>query len=97
MISLIYRFSKSIPHYFLGILLFFSSLILFIFEYILYFEPIIELLREKRILVFDDINYCNANIEIINNNNFNFKSIEISNEVEENNNSSNTSRLEIQK
>ena len=97
LISLVYRFSKSIPHYFLGILLFFSSLILFIFEYILYFEPIIELLREKRILVFDDINYSNANNEIINNNNFKYKDFEIPNEVEENNNSSNTSRLEIQK
>ena len=97
LISLIYRFSKSLPHYFLGLILFFSSLILLIFEYVLYFEPLIELLRDKGIVVFDDFSYNNDYNESIGNNKFVVKNIEIVNRIEENFNSSNTSRLEIQK
>ena len=93
LIAMIYRFSKSIPHYFLGLFLFFSSLILFVFEYIFYFEPIVELLKNKGILIFEDYNYNNNII----NSNLIYNNIEIGNEVEQNNNLSNTSRLEIQK
>ena len=53
LISFIYRYSKSIPHYILGILLFISSLLLFIFEFIFYFEPVIQILNNKGIEIYN--------------------------------------------
>ena len=85
LISMIYRFSKSLPHYFLGIILFFSSLILVVFEFIFYFQPGIEILKNKGIEIY------NSEENINKKKNFNVRKSEDMNE----NNSSNSSRSEI--
>ena len=87
LISMIYRFSKSMPHYFLGIILFFSSLVLFVFEFIIYFKPGIEILKKKGIEIYNNKENINKK------QNFTISKIETINEI----NISNSTRSEIEK
>ena len=90
LISFIFRFSKSMPHYILGILLFISSLLLFIIEFIFYFNPIIQLLNSKGIEIYNKKEEKEKEkIKILSNNN-----VESTKDI---NNSSNSSRFEINK
>ena len=96
LISMIYRFSKSVPHYILGLLLFFSSFILFIFEIIFCLEALKNIFKEKGIEIINiknnDKNYIGDE-----NNKKNFlKIVEIKDEINPNNNHSNSSRLDIE-
>ena len=87
LISMIYRFSKSTPHYFLGIVLFFSSLILFVFEFIFYFQPGIEILKKKGIEIYNIEENINKKKHV------NVRKIEDINDM---NSSTNSSRSEIE-
>ena len=92
LISMIYRFSESIPHYILGIILFISSFILFIYEFIFNFSFIIELLKLKGIELYNKEN------KEKNNQKFSIENIETTADINPNhNNSSNSSRLDIVK
>jgi hypothetical protein len=92
LISIIYRFSPSIPYFILGIILFFSSFILFIYEYVLKFESIIELLKLKGIELYNTENRTD---------NYNHYTLKISDTIREINpnisTSTNSSRLDIVK
>ena len=91
LISLIYRFSKSVPHFILGILLFISSLILSIFEFIFYFETLIVILKNKGIEVY----IKNEDKDKDKKFNPTIKSVESIKDI--NNNNSNSSRFDINK
>ena len=80
LISIIYRFSPSMSYFILGIILFISSFILFIYEYILKYESIIELLKLK------DIELYNIGNDIDNYKDFTLKTIDTMTELNSNNN-----------
>ena len=94
LISMIFRFSESLPHFILGLLLFFSSLILFILEILVNFESKNYDSQGNSKKIYND--------NIINDNNFeennqnNVKSIDTINESNYNNDN-NSSSLELEK
>ena len=87
LISMIYRFSPSIPYFLLGIILFISSFILFIYEYILKYESIIELLKLK------DIELYNIGNDIDNYKDFTLKTIDTMTELNSNNNNNSSNNI----
>ena len=95
LISLIYRYSESLPHYILGLFLFVSSFILFIFEIIFNIEAVRDILKGKGIEIDNNINdNINYNKDE-KNKKFSLKNVETIDENNHNNNPSNSSRLEM--
>ena len=92
LISIIYRFSPSMSYFILGIILFISSFILFIYEYVVKYESIIELLKLKGIELYNIENRTD------NYNHYTLKKSDSITEINPNiSNSSNSSRLDIDK